>query len=247
MTMAGIMMGTVVMLADVGVRMLWFGGGRRRTSSDRQGGGQAIVIVVALVVVVLAPLLARLMYFALSRSREYLADASAALYTRYPQGLANALEKIAGNTRPLKAANRTTAPMYIVNPLKLTKRGLADLTSTHPKTSERVRILRSLGSGGLSLEAYDASYRQVTGRAVGVVPRGSMQATEAVQPRPPGPESSSHIDRVREVTDAMWHLQDYLFVACPCGTSLKVPQAHAGKEIPCPHCDRVHRTPPRAA
>ena len=245
MTMAGIMMGTLVLLADIGVRVLWFGGGRRRTSSDRAGGAQAVVMVVALVLVVLAPLLAQLMYFALSRSREYLADASAALYTRYPSGLADALEKIAGNTKPLRAANRTTAPMYIVNPLKLTKRGMADLTSTHPPTSERVRILRSLGRGGLSLEQYNESFCKVTGRSVGVVPAGSLRAIEPVQVREPSPDPLAHLDRVRAVTNAMWHLQDYAFVACACGTTLKVPPVHAGKEIPCPHCDKMHSVPPK--
>ena len=204
-------------------------------------------MVVALVLVVLAPMLAQLMYFALSRSREYLADASAALYTRYPSGLADALEKIAGNTKPLRAANRTTAPMYIVNPLKLTKSGLSDVTRTHPPTSERVRILRSLGRGGLSLEQYNESFCKVTGRSVGVVPHGSLHAIEPVQVRKASPDPGSHLTRVRAVTDAMWHLQDYAFVACGCGTSLKVPPVHAGKEIPCPHCDKTHRIPPRAA
>jgi len=247
MTMAGILMGTVVMLADVGVRMLWFGGGRRRTSSGRDGGGQAIVAIVALVLVILAPFLAQLMYFALSRRREYLADASSALYTRYPEGLARALEKIAGNTKQLKAANRATAPMYIVNPLKLTKTGLSDLSRTHPPTSERVRILRSLGRGTLSLEGYDESFRKVTGRAVGVVPAGSLQAIKAVESRKPAADDRSHLDRVRQVTDAMWHLQDYAFLACACGTSLKVPPAHAGKTIPCPHCNTPHQAPASAA
>lgn len=246
MTMAGIMLGAVVMLADVGVRMLWFGGGRRRTSSDRGGGGQAIVMVAALVLVILAPLLAQMMYFAISRRREFLADASAALYSRYPDGLARALEKIAGNTKPLKAANRATAPMYIVNPLKVTAQGLANLTSTHPPTSERIKILRSLGGGRLSLEGYDATFRQVTGRPVGVVPRGSLSAIAAVEARQPAVDPRTHVERVRAVTDALWQLQDYAFLACACGTALKVPPVHAGKRIPCPHCDTEHVVPDAA-
>jgi heat shock protein HtpX len=247
LTLAGILLGTVVMLADLGVRMLWYGGGRRRTSSGRDGGAQAVLLLVALALVVLAPFLAQLMYFALSRRREYLADASSALYTRYPEGLARALEKIASNTKPLGAANRATAPMYIVNPLKVTSRGLADLSSTHPPTSERVRILRSLAGGPLSLERYDRSFRKVTGRAVGVVPPGSLQAIEPVEARQGAADPRSHLERVREVTDALWQLQHYVFLACACGTSLKVPPAHAGKEIPCPHCGNLHRVPPRAA
>ncbi len=247
MMMAGIMMGTVVMLADVGVRMLWFGGGSRRTSSDRGGGGaQLVLMVVALLLVILAPIFAQMMYFALSRRREYLADASAAVYTRYPEGLASALEKISSNTLPLKAANRASAPMYIVNPLKLTKKGLADLTSTHPPISERVRILRSLAGGALSFERYDESFRKVTGRAVGVVPAGSLAAAQAVEPRPAAGDDRSHLDRVRQVTDAMWHVQNYAFLACACGTTMKVPPKHAGKEIACPHCETSHHVPEAA-
>lgn len=245
MMMVGIMMGAVVMLADAGTRMLWWGGGaRRRTSSSKDGGGQAIVAIVALILVVLAPIAAQLMYFALSRRREYLADASSALFTRYPEGLARALEKIARNKEPLRAANRATAPMYIVNPLLGAGSSLADLTSTHPKTSERVRILRSLGGGGarLSLEGYDEAFRSVTGRAVGVVPAGSLGALEAVEARgATEPDLRTKADRVRETTDSLWRLQDYAFIACPCGTSLKVPPEYAGQEIRCPQCGRAHR------
>ena len=98
----------------------------------------------------------------------------------------------------------------------------------------------------LSLEQYNDSFRKVTGRAVGVVPRGSLAAIEAVEPRQPAADARSHLERVREVTDALWHLQDYAFLACACGTTMKVPPAHAGKELPCPHCDTRHRVP-RAA
>ena len=244
MTMIGIMMGTIVMLADIGVRALWYGGGRRRTSSNRDGGGgQAIVMLVALVLIVLAPLLARLMYLALSRRREYLADASSALFTRYPEGLASALEKISASGIPLRAANRATAPMYIVNPLKVVGQRLANLSSTHPATSDRVQILRSLGGGAeISLARYDDAFRKVTHRAVGVVPAGSLVAAETLAARGTGaPDPRSHVDRVRETTDALWRLQNYAFVSCPCGTTLKVPPEQAGREIPCPHCDRELR------
>jgi heat shock protein HtpX len=243
MTLVGVMMGTVVMLADMGVRMLWYGGGRRRTSSSsRNGGGQVVVLLVALVLVVLAPLLAQLMYLALSRRREYLADASSALFTRYPAGLANALEKIAATGLPLRAANRATAPMYIVNPLHIAKPGLSNWSRTHPPTAERVRILRSLGRGRMTLESYNEAFRKVTGRPVGVVPAGSLQAIEGVEVRsPPEADARSHLERVREATDAMWRLQDYVFLRCACGTSLKVPPGYEGRDIPCPHCGTSHK------
>ncbi len=240
LTVAGIMMGTIVLLADSGVRMLFWGGGRRRTSSEGGGGAQAVVMVVALVLMILSPIMAQLLYLALSRKREYLADASSAIYTRYPTGLADALEKIAADPTKLPTANRATAPMYIVNPLKVSARGKANLTSTHPPTSKRVEILRSLAGGELSLATYDDAFRQVTGRPVGVVPAGSLRAAEAVPSRRAETDPRSHIERVREATDAMWRLQNYAFIACACGTSLKVPPAHAGTELACPHCGTRH-------
>ena len=203
-------------------------------------------MLVSILLMILAPFLAQLLYFALSRRREYLADASSALYTRYPKGLADALEKIAANHDPLPTASRATAPMYIVNPLKITKQGLADLTRTHPPTSERVRILRSMAGGALSLATYDESFRQVTGRPVGVVPAGSLAAARAEAARPPAPDARSRLDRVRQSTDALWRLQDYWFATCACGTALKVPPAHAGREIACPHCGTGHQVPTTA-
>ncbi|HEU5162765.1 MAG TPA: hypothetical protein VFV54_06450, partial [Thermoanaerobaculia bacterium] len=106
---------------------------------------------------------------------EHLADASGAQYSRYPEGLASALEKIGTSTHKLRTATQATAPMYFVNPLAVTARGLTDLTATHPPLSERIRILRSMG-GMADLRAYDEAFRRVSGRAVGVVP---FQAIEA--------------------------------------------------------------------
>ncbi|NLB65325.1 MAG: M48 family metallopeptidase [Lentisphaerae bacterium] len=144
MTLAGVTLGAIVLLADVGIRMVFWGGGGRQRSSRRQGGGggaaMAIMMVVALLLAILAPLFARLLYFACSRQREYLADASAAQFTRYPAGLAGALRKIAGmqDSKQLPV-NRAVAPMYAVNPLAAA--GSANIFGTHPPTTERIRRL----------------------------------------------------------------------------------------------------------
>jgi heat shock protein HtpX len=248
MLFVGVMMGAIVMLADLGVRVLFFGGGgRRRTSrSSGDGQGQAIILIAALVLVVLAPIIAQLVYLALSRRREYLADASSALTTRNPEGLASALEKLQRSTRKLAAASRATAPMYIVNPLAVSGEGLADLTSTHPPTSQRIKILRGM-AGEAGLAGYDAAFRKVTGRPVGVVPFSALQAAAPVTTAPRGkPQLATRLERVRVTTDALWRLNGYLFVACSCGTVLKVPPAYAGREIPCPHCGAVHACPAAA-
>jgi heat shock protein HtpX len=129
--------------------------------------------------------------------------------------------------------------MYIVNPLVLSSRGLADLTSTHPPLSERVRILRSIGGGALSLGSYDEAFRKVTGRRVGLVPAGALAASAPVPARDaPAERGDSHVERVRQATDALWSTQGYAFLACACGTLFKVPPAHTGRALTCPHCGR---------
>lgn len=242
MSMVGIMMGTIVLLADIGIRSVFHGGGRRRTSSDRSGGqAQLILLGVALVLMILAPLVAQLIYFAVSRRREYLADASSALFTRYPEGLASALEKISGAPYQLASATRATAPMYIVNPLKVSAAGAKDVTSTHPPISERVRILRSMG-GGAGLGDYERAYRKVTGRPVGVIPVSSLRAAPGAPLAAGGgtADPRSGFTRIRETTDLLWRLNQYAFIGCACGTNLKVPPAFIGKKIPCPHCGALH-------
>lgn len=137
--------GAIALIADFALRSMRFGGGRGGRRSRNNGG--AILILVALVVAILAPLSARLLQAAISRRRETLADLSAAEMTRLPEALARALEKIEADTEPLEAANRATAPLYIVNPLAKLKRSAFGLFSTHPPTEERTRLLRSLVQG----------------------------------------------------------------------------------------------------
>jgi heat shock protein HtpX len=244
MMMVGIMMGTIVLLADVGIRVFFYGGGRRRTSSRDGGQVQLLIALVAIVLMILAPIIAQLIYLAVSRRREYLADACSALYTRYPEGLASALEKISRSTAKLASASRATAPMYIVNPLGVSARGLADITSTHPPISERVRILRSM-AGGAGLARYDEAFRKVTGKAVGVVPYASLGAASDTPAVAPGaPDATARLERVRSTTDMLWRLNGYAFIACACGTTLKVPPAYLGRDIACPHCGASHRVQP---
>ena len=122
-----------------------FGAGRRSSNRER-GGGAAVVIIyaIALVAVILTPIAAQLIRFAISRQREYLADASGALLTRYPEGLARALEKISADPDPLEVANKATAHLYINNPLHEHKSFLNNLFSTHPPVEERIRLLRAM-------------------------------------------------------------------------------------------------------
>jgi heat shock protein HtpX len=144
--LVGILVGTTVLISDFFLRGLWFGGGRRR-----EGGGQAqiIMIIVAVVLAILAPVFARLLQLSISRQREYLADATAVKFTRNPKGLADALQKISSDREVLEAANRATAHLYIVNPIKKFEKRAKGLFSTHPPIEERIQILRAMETGGI--------------------------------------------------------------------------------------------------
>src|ERR687885_780437 len=144
--LVGILVGTTVLISDFFLRGLWFGGGRRR-----EGGGQAqiIMIIVAVVLAILAPIFARLLQLSISRQREYLADATAVKFTRNPKGLADALQKISDDPEVLEAANRATAHLYIVNPIKKFEKRAKGLFSTHPPIEERIKVLRSMETGGI--------------------------------------------------------------------------------------------------
>ena len=139
MLLVTVLVGTVALLADWMWRSMFWGRGRR----DRSGGN-AIIMVVAIALAVLTPIIATLIQLAVSRQREYLADASGALLTRYPPGLASALRKIAADPEPLEVANKATAALYIANPLKDAPAFFDHLFDTHPPIEERIKRLEAM-------------------------------------------------------------------------------------------------------
>jgi len=146
-TVVVVMAGVVALLSDWILRSFFWGGGRRRGSREggRGGGGAgSILIVVGLVLAALSPFIATIIQLAVSRKREFLADASGAMLTRYPPGLASALRKISADTEPLEAANKATAHLYIINPLKDIKGAVNKLFSTHPPIEERIAALEKM-------------------------------------------------------------------------------------------------------
>lgn len=173
MTLATIMVGTVAILSQIFLRSMMFGGGRRGNSGGNKGKGNIILVIVAIAFAILAPIAIRLLYFAVSRKREYLADASAARLTRYPEGLAAALEKISGSTADLKVADKSMAPMYIANPLKPKGQRLRNLSSTHPPLDERIRILRAMGQNH-SYAGYQQAFQSVTKSKKGLLPKSVL-------------------------------------------------------------------------
>ena len=144
-TIVTLLVGVVALLSDLFLRFTIFGVGSRRNDREgNNGAAQLILVVVAIVLAILAPIAAMAINMAISRKREYLADASGALLCRNPEALARALEKIRDDTNPLKEANKATAQLYFSNPLHDHKSFLNDLFDTHPPIDERIKLLRAM-------------------------------------------------------------------------------------------------------
>lgn len=244
MTMAGVTVGAVVIIADLFLRGLWFSGGGSRRRSSSEGGGQAaiIMLVVSIVLAILAPLLAQLLYFATSRKREYLADASAAQFTRYPEGLASALEKISAGQSKKFSKSRTLAPMFIVNPMAASGGG-GGLFSTHPPTEDRIRVLRGMTKGS-SLLAYEKAFRQLH-HNIGVITPGNLRASKEGGIRKSEVRAGEHNPQknLRDIKDVLHKTAGYGILACACGLKMKIPPNFKHKQVKCPRCGRVHQVP----
>jgi len=247
-TLAGVMLGSIVIISEVFLRSLWFtGGSSRRYRSSKKAGGQLGLPLVALAVLfaILAPLLTRLLYFALSRRREYLADATAVRLTRYPEGLASALEKISSARVALPAANKVTAPMYIVSPLIKKGSSLSQLTGTHPPVADRIAILRGMQVRANYLD-YQKAYARVKGKDAVIIPQSGLRQTEVIGIRRPSAEAETAPagkKGIREAADLMRAVNRYAFLLCACGLKIKVPPDLEEPEIACPRCGRKHEVP----
>ncbi|MBF2053313.1 MAG: hypothetical protein IGS03_07580 [Candidatus Sericytochromatia bacterium] len=164
-------------------------------------------------------------------------------YTRYPEGLASALEKIQASTEPLGCSQEALAVHFIANPIAMDfKTGLADVTATHPPISERVRILRSLGSQ-LSLGRYQQVYQTMTGQRLGLTERdlSRLPSRQALIPARPDPRTPR--ERHRDTTQILWLLNGYLKVNCHCGLRFQLPPDLKSALIQCPRCKRQHARP----
>ncbi|MEJ2506862.1 MAG: M48 family metallopeptidase [Ignavibacteriaceae bacterium] len=244
MTVSGIMLGAIVLISEVFIRSLWFGGGGRYRSRSSRDSGQAqlIFLAIAIIFAILGPIAAQLLYFAISRKREYLADASAVRLTRYPEGLASALEKISQSTIDMPKANKVTAAMYIANPLKKKGEKLHDLTSTHPPVSERIRILRGIAHSADFAE-YQNAFNKVKGKTSKIIPQSALKDVT-----PLGLREATGIPLAgltqkksqRNVGDLIMKLNDYSFINCPCGVKIKIPPDYKKDKVYCPRCGREH-------
>ena len=161
--LVGILVGMVALVADFFLRWSFWGGlGRRRDGGSGDQAG-AILMIAAIVLAIVAPLAAYAVQFAVSRRREYLADATAVQLTRNPLGLARALHKIAGDATPLRHANRATAHLYIANPLKKTKESTG-VFDTHPPIRQRIAVLLAMAQAGPDALTSGAAVPEATPR-----------------------------------------------------------------------------------
>ncbi len=143
MMLVSVLVGVIVMLSDIFLRSMFWRGGR--SGRDDRGGAGQILALAGFVLIILSPLFAQLIQLAVSRRREFLADASGALLTRYPDGLASALQKIGAYSQPMRRASNATAHLYISNPFgNKALRGMAKLFSTHPPIAERIAALKKM-------------------------------------------------------------------------------------------------------
>jgi heat shock protein HtpX len=249
MTMASVMLGTILIISDLILRSLWYGGGRsvRRRGSKVDPRVQIAILLIGILFAVLAPILAQVLYFASSRKREYLADASSARFTRYPAGLASALEKISARASSLGSMNRAIAPLLTVNPAQ----GLraASIFSTHPPTERRIAVLRGMG-GKAGLLDYEAAFKKVSGGGARILGLRTLTSAKSLAARSPSPEAtaaaaakSAALDRARDVCLLLDRLGGLLAIACPCGLRIKLPQDLDRPSVACPRCGREHEVP----
>jgi heat shock protein HtpX len=239
MTLAAVMLGTIIILSQIVTRSLWYGGRGRSRSESRggSGGGQAqiIILIVGVLFLILGPIMAQLLYFACSRKREYLADASGAQFTRYPEGLASALEKISQAHIPLSFASKATAPMFIVNPLTAADEEDEpdSVFASHPPSRERIRILRAMT--GASFADYEAAYRRAKGGAL----IGARTLQTASQEAIRQPSGGGPIQTRQDSHDIARRSAGYLRLRCNCGLEISVPEGYEQDSIRCFRCGSV--------
>ena len=197
MTVVVVMLGTIILLTDAFRRIAWQTGGRGRRVSGRGGMGIVIIILVAVLLSILAPLIAKLLYYAISRRREYLADAGAIELTRYPEGLASALEKISTTPGRIESANNATAHLFIVNPLNPAESRLSAWTSTHPPVAERIAVLRAVG-GTASLASYNLAFQHVTNRSGQYLIRREADSLSGKRAEPLRSQTAKQVPQTRQ-------------------------------------------------
>ncbi len=247
LTLASVMLGSIVLISQVFLRGMWYSGGSskrwRSSKKSDSGGGGAPLIIIAIVLAILGPIFARLLYFSISRKREYLADACAVRLTRYPEGLASALEKISQSPLHLEAANQVTAPMFIVAPMQGAK--ASGWGATHPPIAERIAILRGMSEGAGFL-SYQHSLAKLRGKPSMIMPASAIKKDAHFAVRDAHPDvvrERTEKEQTRNVMDLMRAVNGFAFLMCACGLKIKVPPDYHEPVIACTRCGRENEIP----
>jgi heat shock protein HtpX len=245
MGVAATMLGAITFISDIFLRSSRDMPIRRyRSSGSGKKGMTGIwLLLIAFILIILGPVLSRILYFSISRKREYLADATSARLTRYPEGLASALEKIRRSNVGIIEAPRAAAPFYIVNPYRQDLDG--GVFATHPPLEQRIKILKSM-AGGAGYKDYTKAYWGVTGTHRNLIPLEDMQLGEKVDIRQPSAdcsrESSLMEDRKR-AGDIIRAVNGYSFIDCICGMKIKIPPQLKAGSVKCPRCGQILKIP----
>jgi heat shock protein HtpX len=245
MGVAATMLGAITFIADTFFRSTRYMPVRRYRSSGsgKKSPVETWLLIIAFALMVLSPILSRILYFSISRKREFLADAISARLTRYPEGLASALEKIMLSGSGIIEAPKAAAPFYIVNPYRQNLDG--GLFATHPPLRQRIKTLRSMAAGA-SYKDYVKAYWGVTGTHRNLIPQKDMQLGERVEIRQPSAENIpgfSSIEMRKKAGDIIRAINGFAFINCSCGMKIKTPPDAGSGTIACPRCGQVHKIP----
>lgn len=242
MTLASILLGAITLISETFLRSMWYSSGRRSSSSGKGGGAAtAILVVAAILLAILAPIAAQVLYFACSRRREYLADACAAVYTRYPAGLASALSKVWMTAADSRQISKSLAPLYLVNTRQ--SAGFSSIFSTHPPLEHRIAILRDMAGAGFV--DYENAFRTVVGGGRHCMGDAFLQNQSSLRKREPSRDQTTedHVEIAREALDVVDRAANYLIFGCACGVRLKLPPDMTREKIKCPRCGRMNAVP----
>lgn len=246
MGVAATMLGAITFIADLFFRSARFMPSTRYRSSGagKKGGALGIwIFLIALAIIIISPLLSRILYFSISRKREFLADATSARLTRFPEGLASALEKIMMSAVGIIEAPKAAAPFYIVNPYRQNLDG--GIFATHPPLKQRISTLRSM-TAGAGYKDYVKAYWKTTGLHRNLIPLKDMRIGEKIDIRQPSAENTpgfSSLEIRKRAGDIIRAMNGFAFIECGCGMKIKTPPEAGIDSIICPRCGQFHKIP----
>ena len=260
MLIAGAMLGTITIITHFGLRIMFSRGYAlsRRNPVANNFKLKILICSAALLFMVLSPFLARILYLFISQKKEYLADACAVQYTRYPHALATALAKISTSVFVLRDTDRLTSAMYIVHPLDLEIEQkefysmFGNFFKTHPPTEKRIEVLEKMTCADFN--AYNRAFSETSKKRRTIMNKKDLYNVKRLEIVKPERNWETDVngkrifiasalediaEKKRAEENTLLKKQKYIFRECGCGTKLKIPFSYKGQEISCPHCKKT--------